>query len=324
MSIEHGIYLVENCTHGDRRERARAKKKANKGSWLQRKDFFFKQKKKRHETILKGMSSEMQARPGGGKICVIFLKSRFTSMLVLILILVLLSHPFQITARVAREDQTSRGVLFIFYHPPIHWGGKGKGGVRGSHTGRLGGRKGEEKQNNLLFPPPLSGWICRSLTNYKHTRTLVCNRCTCNCSSCCTWTVERGSRRWEQLWGKQKSWRALRSGMLLRIERDLAPRAPSTKWNEFLRPSLPCATIFAGFLHSLFSGGAVTLRWHLIISSGAEGQKAPDSSDAQIERETSDSETREAAVPFSFPLCSAALTRHLKHVSDSHIRIEVQ
>lgn len=117
---------------------------------------------------------------------------------------------------------------------------------------------------------------------------------------------------------------ALRSGMLLRIERDLAPRAPSTKWNEFLRPRLPCATIFAGFLHSLFSGGAVTLRWHLIISSGAEGQKAPDSSDAQIERETSDSETREAAVPFSFPLCSAALTRHLKHVSDSHIRIEVQ
>lgn len=62
------------------------------------------------------MSSEMEARPGGGKICVIFLKRRFTSMLVL----VLLSHPFQITARVAREDQTSRAVLFIFYHPPIH------------------------------------------------------------------------------------------------------------------------------------------------------------------------------------------------------------
>lgn len=184
------------------------KRRQTKEAGCKGKIFFFKQKKKRHETILKGMSSEMQARPGGGKICVIFLKSRFTSMLVLILILVLLSHPFQITARVAREDQTSRGVLFIFYHPPIHWGGKGKGGVRGSHTGRLGGRKGEEKQNNLLFPPPLSGWICRSLTNYKHTRTLVCNRCTCNCSSCCTWTVERGSRRWEQLWGKQKSWRA--------------------------------------------------------------------------------------------------------------------
>lgn len=50
----------------------------------------------------------------------------------------------------------------------------------------------------------------------------------------------------------------------------------------------------------------MTLRWHLIISSGAEGQKAPDSSDAQIERETSDSETREAAVPFSFPLCSTS------------------
>lgn len=134
---------LKTAPRGDRRARARAKKKANKGSWLQRKDYF-KKKKKRHETVLKGMSSEMEARPGGGKICVIFLKSRFTAMLVLTFSSSSSSSSFQITARVAREDQTSRAVLFIFYHPSFslrrerkrrserqpHWETGGKEGKR--------------------------------------------------------------------------------------------------------------------------------------------------------------------------------------------------
>lgn len=58
MSIEHGIYLVENCTHGDRRERARAKKKANKGSWLQRKDFFLTEEEKTRDRFKRDVEQD--------------------------------------------------------------------------------------------------------------------------------------------------------------------------------------------------------------------------------------------------------------------------
>lgn len=173
----------KTAPRGDRRERAPAKKKANKGSWLQRKDFFLTEEEERDVE-----------RDGGEAWWRQNLRHLFKKQVyrharphpLLILVLLLLAHPFQITARVAREDQTSRAVLFIFYHPSYSLRRERKRRSEREPHWETGGRKGEEKQNNLLFPPPLSGWICRSLTNYKHTRTVVCNRCACNCSSWCT------------------------------------------------------------------------------------------------------------------------------------------